>query len=186
MITANIAAYLRFEQLPEFKTVTRGGVTTERKQPRYDLTAMAGYWPPLDRLKNHTGRVFFNLIPSDKVEARKQGGTTPAYYLQITPAKSKALNFSGVRFEYTDTGARVYASGEPPQTERLKGSVTNPMYGRRGDAFLFLFSADMQALEVLIVTDGRVLIDAYRRQLANGGMDAVIEALRLQAQPVHH
>ena len=186
MITANIAAYLRLEQLPELKHVTRGGVTSERKQPRFDLTALAGYWPPLDRLKNHTGRVFFNLIPSDKVEARKQGGTTPAYYLQCTPAKSKAINFSGVRFEYSNTTPRVHASGEPPQTERLKGGVTNPMYGRRADGFLFLFSADLQTLEVLIVTDGRLLIDAYRRQLASGGMDAVIEALRSQAKPVHH
>jgi hypothetical protein len=186
MITANIAAYLRLEQLPELKHVTRGGITTERKIPRYDLTEMAGYWPPLDCLKNHTGRVFFNLIPSDKVDARKQGGTTPAYYLQCTPAKSKAINFSGVRFEYTDTAPHIHASGEPPQTERLKQGVINPMFGRRADGFLFLFSTDLQTLEILILTDGRLLIDAYRRQLANGGIDDAIEALRLQANPVYH
>lgn len=72
MITANISAYLCFKQLPEYKTVKRKGVKTPRKQPRFDLVSLAGYWSALDNLKNYQGKVFLNMIPTDKNENRKQ------------------------------------------------------------------------------------------------------------------
>jgi hypothetical protein len=208
MISTNIAAYLRLEWLPEspvdFLPDRSGVAPASRKTPRFDLTAMAGCWPPLDRLKTRAGYLYFYLIPTDKVAARSKGRTTPSYFLQCTPAGSKTVNFSGVRFEraaaavgklkeiegnviLSDPAAPprfIYASGEPPQAEHLRQGIRNPMYGRRGDAFLFLFSEGMRALEVLIVTDGRALIDEYRRQLANGDLNDVIEALRAQARSV--
>ena len=182
MITPTILAYLHFEQLPEYKNVTRKGVTEPRKQARYDLTASAGYWEALDKLKNYKGILFFNLIPTDKNEYRKQDGTTPEYYLQCTPAKSKATNFSGIRFQYADGKSTLFASGEPSDRETLKGGIRNPMYGQRNDAFLFLFSNDMQTLEVLIIDKGRLLIDAYRKQLSLGGFDEVLKQLQKQAK----
>jgi hypothetical protein len=169
------------EQLQELKNVTRKGVITQRKQPRFDLVSMAGYWPALDRLKNFKGQLFFNLIPTDKNEYRRQDGTTPEYYLQCTPAKSKAINFSGIRFQYENGRETMFASGEPSDREKLKGGVINPMYDNRNDAFLFIFSKDMQRLEVLVIDNGRILIDAYRKQLAAGEMDEAINALRRQA-----
>ncbi len=184
MITANITAYLCMEQLPELKNVTRKGITTARKQPRYDLVAFAGYWDALDKLKNHKGQLFFNLIPTDKNEYRKQDGTTPEYYLQCTPARSKAINFSGIRFQYEDGRTTIFASGEPSDREKLKGGVPNPMYGQRNDAFLFILSKDMERLEVLVIENGRLLIDAYRKQLSMGGLDDVVNALRGQAKRV--
>jgi hypothetical protein len=185
MITANITAYLCMEQLPELKNITRNGVTTPRKQPRYDLVSMAGYWASLDRLKNHKGQLYFNLIPTDKNEYRKKDGTTPEYYLQCTPAKSKAINFSGIRFQYENGQETVFASGEPSDREKLKGGVVNPMYSNRADGFLFLFSKDMQRLEVLVIDNGRLLIDAYRKQIASGGMDEVLNTLRRQSKGVN-
>lgn len=206
MITKSIAAYLRLEWLPEspdYFLPDRSGVPpASRKTPRFDLTAMTGCWPPLDRLKTRAGYLYFYLIPTDKVAARSKGRTTPAYFLQCTPAGSKTVNFSGVRFERTvaavgkmkeiegglsDPAAPprfLYGSGEPPQAEHLRQGVKNPMYGRREDAFLFLFSEGMRVLEVLIVTDGRPLIDEYRRQLASGNLDAFIKWMRVEARPV--
>jgi hypothetical protein len=181
MMTANIIAYLCLEQLPELKNVTRNGVTEPRKQPRFDHTSMAGYWGALDKLKNFKGLFFLTLIPTDKNEHRKQDGTTPEYYLQCTPARGKAINFSGIRFQYENGQATTFASGEPSDKEKLKGNVPNPMYDNRNDAFLFIFSKDMQRLEILVINNGRLLIDAYRKQLASGGMDEAIDALRRQA-----
>lgn len=181
-MTAKIIAYLLMEQLPEYKNVTRKGVTTLRKQPRYDLTMLAGYWSALNKLKNHKGQLFFNLIPTDKNEYRKQDGTTPEYYLQVTPAGSKSINFSGIRFLYENGKEKVFASGEPSDREKLKGGVINPMYEQRNDAFLFVFSKNMERLEILVVENGRLLIDAYRKQLASGGMDEALQALRGQAK----
>ena len=185
MITANISAYLYLEQLPELKNVTRKGVNAPRKQPRYDLVSMAGYWGALDNIKNYQGKIFFNLIPTDKNEYRKQDGTTPEYYLQCTPARSKSINFSGIRFQYENGQETVFASGEPSDKEKLKGGVINPMYKQRNDAFLFVFLNDMEQLEVLIIENGRTLIDAYRKQLSIGGMNDLLNDLREQAKPTN-
>jgi hypothetical protein len=170
------------EQLPELKSVTRKGITTPRKQPRYDLVAFAGYWGALDKLKNYKGQLYFNLIPTDKNEYRKQDGTTPEYYLQCTPAKSKSINFSGIRFQYENGKETAFASGEPSINEKLKGGIINPMYNQRNDAFLFIFSNNMERLEIVIIENGRTLIDAYRKQLAIGGMDEVLNSLQRQAK----
>jgi hypothetical protein len=179
-----ICTYLRFAQLPERKNVERKGTIEQRKQPRYDLVASVGYWEALDRLKNYKGMLYFNLIPTNKNDNRKQVGTTPEYYLQCTPAKSKTINFSGIRFQYSDGKETSSASGEPSDHSKLKAGVDNPMYDQRNDGFLFLFSKDMQKLEVLIIGNGRILIDAYRKQLSLGGFDEVLQQLRLQAKGV--
>ena len=184
MTTATISAYLCMRQLNEYKNVTRKGVTAPRKQPRYDLTLMAGYWSSLDALKNYKGRIFFNLIPTESNQYRKQDGTVPEYYLQVMPAKSKSINFSGIRFQYQDGKKLMFASGEPSKEKELKGGVVNPMYENRNDGFLFLFSNDMEQLEIIIIENGRTLIDAYRKQLSLGGLDKHLEQLRKQAKVV--
>ena len=182
MITPNISAYLYLEQLPELKNTRKG---TPRKQPRYDLIAMAGFWSTLNRLKNYQGKLFFNMIPTDKNEYRKQDGTTPEYYLQCTPAKSKSINFSGMRFLYMDGKETIFASGEPSNSPKLRGGVMNPMYEQRNDGFLFLFSNNREVLEILILEDGRQLIDAYRKMLSIGGFDYSLDIFRKQAKTVN-
>lgn len=180
-----ISAYLRLAQLPGYRNVKRNGVIEQRKQPRYDLTHIAGYWEALDKLKNYQGQLYFNLIPTNKNEYRKQEGTTPEYYLQCTPARSKTINFSGIRFHYSDGMITAVGSGEPCNRPKLKSGVNNPMYDQRSDGFLFLFSTDRQTLEVLIIRCGMLLIDAYRRQLSLGGFDEVLQQLREQAKEVN-
>jgi hypothetical protein len=182
MITAKISAYLLFKQLPELKTITRKGITTERKQPRFDLVAITGYWQPLERLKNYKGVIYLTLIKSDQIEAREKGTTTPEYYLQITPAKSKSINFSGLRFLFSD-GKASFASGEPSDSQKLKGGVINPMYEQRNDGFLFFFP-DRETMEILVIDGGRLLIDSYRKQLSIGGFDEALRTLREQAKPL--
>ncbi len=181
MNAAKFAAYLHFEQLQELKTVKRNGTVEPRKHPRYDLVAMAGYWPALDKLKTRDGKVYFNLVPSDKNRNRQQGGTAPDYYLQCNPAKMGSVNFSGVRF-YTDEGRLTsVASGEPYDKEKLRSGMPNPMYEQRKDGFLFLFSDDRERLEVLVLEDGLRFIDAYRKQLYFGEFDDILNDMRRQA-----
>lgn len=179
-----VAMYLCLKQLPELKNITRKGVTKPRKQPRYDLCLSYGDWNALNKLKNSKGELFFNLIPSDKNGARKRNDTTPEYYLQCTPSKSKAINFSGVRFLYSDNCINIFASGEPSPLPRLAGDVVNPMYERRNDGFLFIFGGKMATLEILIIDNGRSLIDKYRKQLATGYFNELLTKLREQAKPV--
>lgn len=182
MTTATISAYMCMRQLEKYKNITRKGVVESRKQPRYDLTMMVGFWESLENLKNNKGEVFFNLIPTDKNQYRKQDGTTPEYYLQCRPPKSKTVNFSGIRFAYTDSGKPIYGSGEPSDKAKLKSGVVNPLYQNKDDGFLFIFSDDTQQLEILIIENGRTLIDAYRKQLSLGGFEDKLTELRKQAK----
>lgn len=182
MTTATISAYLCMRQLDKYKNVTRKGVTEPRKQPRYDLTMMAGFWQSLDNLKNNKGEIFFSLIPSDKNQYRKQEGTTPEYYLQCRPPKSQTVNFSGIRFAYAEDNKPIYGSGEPSDQPKLKGGVINPLYKNKDDGFLFIFSDDTEQLEILIIENGRTLIDAYRKQLSLGGFEGKLSELRKQAK----
>lgn len=179
-----ISAYLKLAQLPEYRNVKRKGVIEQRKQPRYDLTHVAGYWEALERLKNYKGRLYFNFISTDKNEYRKKDGTTPEYYLQCTPAKSKTINFSGIRFQYSDDKEISFASGEPSDRQILKTGVINPMYDQCNDGFLFLFPEDMQTLEILIIESGRQRIDIHRKHLSLGGFDEALQQLRQQARKV--
>lgn len=179
-----VVMYLCLKQLPEMKSITKKGVTKPRKQPRYDLCFAHGNWNVLNRLKNNKGELFFNLIPSDKNAHRKRNNTTPEYYLQCTPSKSKAVNFSGIRFFYSNNCRTVFASGEPSLLPKLAGNVANPMYERRNDGFLFIFSDNMETLEILVVDNGRAFIDTYRRQFAMGHFDEVLTKLREQEKPI--
>ena len=180
-----VSMYLYLKQLPELKNVTRNNVTKPRKQPRYDLCFTHGNWSVLDKLKNNKRKLFFSLIPSDKNAHRKRNDTTPEYYLQCTPSKSKAVNFSGIRFLYSNNRRTVFASGEPSLLPKLAGNVVNPMYERRNDGFLFIFSDNMETLEILVVDNGRSFIDTYRRQFAMGHFDEVLTKLREQEKPIN-
>lgn len=182
MSTASISMYMCLRQLDEHKNVKRNGVTAPRKQPRYDLTLIAGYWSSLDKLKNYKGKIFFNLIPTELNQYRKQDGSVPEYYLQIKPAKSKNINFSGIRFQYQDGKKLMFGSGEPSIEKVLKGGIENPMFENRNDGFLFLFSDNMEQVEIIIIENGRTLIDAYRKQLSLGGLDKHLEQLRKLAK----
>lgn len=182
MITADISAYYCFRQLDKYKEVKYKGVIGPRKQPRYDLTLHLGFWGSLDKIKTAKGEVYLTLIPTDKNEYRKQEGTTPEYYLQCRPPKSKSVNFSGIRFEYRENGKPIYGSGEPSDQAKLKGGVVNPLYGNRDDGFLFIFSDNMEQLEIIVINGGRTLIDAYRKQLSLGGFDTRLQEFRKAAK----
>lgn len=179
-----ISIYLHLKQLPELKDIPRNGGFVQRKQPRFDLCFSHGNWCALNKLKNSKGELFFNLIPTDKNKYRKQGNTTPEYYLQCKPSKSKTINFSGIRFLYSDNCRTMFASGEPSSLLKLTGDVVNPMYEYRSDGFLFMFSDNMETLEILVINNGRSLIDTYRKQLAMGHFDEVLTKMRGQIKPI--
>lgn len=180
-----VAMYLHLKQLPELKNITRNKVANPRKQPRYDLCFNYGNWDALDKLKNNKGELFFNLIPSDKNAYRKRNDTTPEYYLQCTPSKTKAINFSGIRFLYSENCRTMFGSGEPNPLPKLTGDVINPMYEYHNDGFLFIFSDNMETLEILVVNNGRSFIDTYRKQLAMGHFDDMLTKLREQEKPIN-
>ena len=60
METNLFSAYMKFEQLPdEVKTLHK--IKTGAKIPRFDLTRLAGYYKPLESLKNKKGQIILYL-----------------------------------------------------------------------------------------------------------------------------
>ena len=183
MIAANIIAYLELYQLPE-DIKRRNGIKTGAKIPRYDLYRIAGYYQALERIKNRKGQIYFNLIANDRNPNRRRDGSTPEYYLQTRQPKVGAINFTGLRHLYINGKMSQYASGEASMQPILKGGVENPFFDCRNDGYLFLISPDEQKIEVLIIENGRLLIDSYRKQLYLGGFDEVLQSLQEQAKPI--
>lgn len=175
MIDAKICAYARFT-LNRYKTTKKNG-TQERKTPRYDVVAQAGYWQGWDAVKCPTGMLYFTLVKNEKIESYAKDSTAPSLNLQAHP-KGLTLNFSGIRFAPDST---TVASGEPCADAKLKNGKDNPLYQWRNDGFLFLFSEDKTTLEIIVITGGRAFIDAHRAQLTTGGFNDWLSETRKNA-----
>lgn len=175
MIDAKICAYARFT-LNRYKHTKKNG-TQERKIPRYDVVAQAGYWEGWNACTSPAGQLYFTLVPNDRNPSYKHEATTPTLNLQAHP-KGMCLNLTGLRFAPDST---TVASGEPCADAKLKNGKDNPLYQWRNDGFLFLFSDDKATLEIIVITAGRAFVDAYRQQLATGGFNDWLSETRKNA-----
>lgn len=159
-----------------------------RKSFRYDCTAFAGYYPPFDELKNTKGELFFYLQTSHKNGNRKESATTPEMYLQ----GKGGINLTGLHHYWDEGKLSGICSGYPSQQEVLGGKkpFTNPFYkSNSNDCFLFIINHEKDkgtptSIEMIVLKDAKVLVDAYRRQLMIGGFDAEIDSLRQQAKTI--
>ncbi|KAA6344874.1 hypothetical protein EZS27_007520 [termite gut metagenome] len=172
-----INCYLRLERI----------LNKEKKTARYDCTAFAGYYPPLETLKNNKGQLFFYLNRS-----RNDKSTTPEHYLQ---ASKDSMNLTGLFHYWEDGKMSGFCSGYPSTKEIFdnKKKTPNPFYENRNDAFLFIIYWDKEAqepiptptaIEMIVLQNTKVLIDAYRKQLMLGGFDEELNMLRGQAKPI--
>ncbi|KAA6319849.1 hypothetical protein EZS27_030301 [termite gut metagenome] len=157
------------------------------KTPRYDCTAFAGYYPPLETLKNKKGQLFFYLMRS-----RNDKSTTPEHYLQTS---KDSMNLTGLFHYWEEDKLSGFCSGYPSTKEIFanKKKTSNSFYENRNDAFLFIIHWDKDkqepiptptAIEMIVLQDAKVLIDAYRKQLMLGGFDEELNMLRGQAKPI--
>ena len=60
METNIFSAYLKLEQLPD-EVKSRNKIKLGAKVPRFDLTRLAGYYKPLESLKNKKGQIILYL-----------------------------------------------------------------------------------------------------------------------------
>lgn len=119
MIHPDIAFYTLF--LRDNSKVKRGGEWQERKTPKFILDKVNGYWSGYDHLQTKKGEFYLNLIASERNANRKQGSTTPEYYLQCRPSTCKtSFNLSGLRLMQNEEEDYWTCAGEPSQAETLK------------------------------------------------------------------
>lgn len=181
MMEQMFVAYLKFEQLPD-EVKTRHKIKVGAKIPRYDLTQLAGYYKPLESLKNDKGQIILYLIETrgiiDSSDSRRADR-----YLQA----KNSLNFSSVflldNSTPTNNGCFV-GYGNPNRDETYsKDKKPNPFFKCRNDGFVFQISKDWKTIEVLIVPDGCNTILGNAKALADGVYNEAIETMRATAKP---
>jgi hypothetical protein len=179
-----------YMKLSRRQSVRKDG--TETKTPRYEVTAQAGYFKPLEAMKDAKGRIVMYYQRNDKCNPNSKSDTR----LQCRDS----INFSSVYFLDLRTSGALIGYGEPPFEKMLKpskktsktGSVTlidraNPFYENRGDGYLFVVSGDdafPESIEILVVSKARYMIQGIAKQLAGGLLDDVLKQTRDVAKSV--
>jgi hypothetical protein len=159
------------------QTIKKNG--TESITPRYVAIAQAGYFKPLNALKNAKNEIVMYYQRNDKCNPNSAAETR----LQC----KGSVNFSSVYFLNINTTETLIGYGEPPQTKELKnGKATkpNPFFDNRADGYLFIVPPDNKTIEILIVPNGRSLIQGYLKALADGQYTGTLNELRKQAKPI--
>ena len=149
---------------------------TESKTPRYVVTAQAGYFKPLQSIKNAKNEIVMYYQRTDKCNKKSTADTR----LQC----KGSINFSSVYLQNIKIGETLIGYGEPPQAKELKGGKQNPFYENRADGYLFLVAPDYETIEILIVHDSRYLIRGITKQLADGQFDEALKQMRETAKYV--
>ncbi|MDR1973701.1 MAG: hypothetical protein LBQ31_03390 [Bacteroidales bacterium] len=165
------SAYLKMERR---QSVRKDG--TEIKTPRYAGTAQAGYFKPLKALKNAKNEIIMYYQRNDKCNPNSTAETR----LQC----KGGINFSSIYFLNLTIGTTLIGYGEPPKNQFFKNGKLNPFYENRNDGYLFTINSDYSTIEILIVSNGRYLIQGAAKQLADGKFDEAIKTIREQAKPI--
>jgi len=176
------SCYLKLERR---QSVKKDG--TEATTPRYVATAQAGYFKPLQDIKNPQNEIVMFCQPNGKCNNKK---STAEIRLQCNVKRYGSVNFSSMYFDNLKIGEMLIGYGEPDDKQTLskkgKGGKMierpNPFYENKCDGYLFIVTPDMQTVEVLIVPDGRYLIQGVAKQLADGQLDAALEQMRKTAK----
>lgn len=172
MNTPNILYYARM-----VKTTKKGC-----KTPKFTIKEEAGYYPPMEQIKDKEGLISMYLM-----EKLKEGNNVPSMYLQA----KNSLNFTGLKDYFQDGKLSGFAYGYPLDKQTYsKNEKTNPFFDYREDGFLFLIEQDEKAptnliptsIEFIVLQGARVLISAYCKQMVMGGFDNELQQLRKQAQ----
>ena len=155
------------------------------KTPKYTIIEKAGYYEPMEALRDKSGLISFYLM-----EKLKEGLNVPSMRLQ---AKG-SLNFTGLKDYFVDGKLSGFAYGYPydRMTYSSKNKI-NPFFDYKDDGFLFIVHSQKQtdgkvikvipeSIELIVLEGAKVLISSYCKQLSMGGFDDALQALRKQVK----
>lgn len=168
--------YGEFNVLPN-EIKQRNKIKLEPVCPRLDCTKSVGYYKGIEPFINKKGMFKFNLMRADihKTDEKRKAD----YYLQ----GEKSMNFSSIYPLAIPDIDNIYF-GEPndkPTIKSGKAKIENPMLPYKNDGYLFIINPDYTKLELLVIENGRFLIKAYAKQLANGECDEMLKQFRESA-----
>ena len=183
--------YLKCENLTN-EVKTRNKIKADAKIPRVDVTAQAGYYEPLQSLKNPSGMVFFNVLGTRGVindtDLRRadvwlqcSAGNFSSVYMMPELCKENEIVAHGcpATVEFFKAKTVKYADGTTKTKPR-----PNPFYKYRNDGFMFIAKPDFTMIEIIVVQNGKHFIQSECQRYAGGGMNEVLATLRAAACPI--
>jgi len=160
---------------------------SESTTPRYMVTVQAGYFKPLQAIKNVKNEIIMYIPRNDKCNSKSKAEIR----LQCQLKGYGSLNFSSVYLDNLKIGEMIIGYGEPDTKEIFtkKDKNTgkeierpNPFYDNRADGYLFIIAPDYKTIEILIVPNGRQLIKGYAKMLSDGVLNEALNELRKSAK----
>ncbi|UFH54813.1 hypothetical protein [Spirosoma sp. KNUC1025] len=168
----HITAYYRFEVLTEEIRTMNGFKSPNRLDCTLTYNPTAHGLLPLFQRKN--GMLALFLIPAKemvKVNSKRQ-----ATYL-LGDGKQ---NLTSLYFEYPELDKFCY--GYPNGRERLNDGSPNPAVPYKHDALLFIWDKRQQVIEILVIRNGKSLIENLYNLLIDGEFEEEIKQLRKLAR----
>ncbi len=176
------SVYVKMEQLPD-EVKRRNKIKVGAKIPRYDVTAMAGYYKPLEQLRNPKGQIYFNLNPTKGIINSSDQRRADRYLQGIN-----SYNLTSVYLLDYTTNANdyIFAYGNPNGGATFGGKKKrpNPFFENRNDGFLFVITPDWQTIEMLVILNGANTILGNAKALEDGVYSSQLETIRATAKPI--
>lgn len=169
------SAYMKFEQLPD-AIKEKHKIKVGAKIPRFDLTEFAGYYRPIESLKNKKGQVVLYLTETRGIIDSSDQRRADRFLMG-----KDSLNFSSVYlFDGESTNIVGYGTPNAEKTFSAK-KLPNPFFEHRDDGFLFAISEDWRAIEVLVLPKGKNTILGNAKALMDGVYNDAIKTIRQAA-----
>ena len=178
METNIFSAYLKLEQLPD-EAKSRNKIKLGAKVPRFDLTRLAGYYKPLESLKNKKGQIILYLNETRGIIDSPDQRRADRFLMG-----KDSLNFSSVfLLDGSTNGSGFVGYGNPNRSKTFgKKKLPNPFLECKNDGFLFLIAPDWQAVEILVIPDGCNTILGNAKALADGVYNEALGTMRATAK----
>jgi hypothetical protein len=180
------SCYVRLEQLPD-EVKERHKIKLGAKIPRFDVTGLAGYFKPLEALKNDKGQIYLSLIDSRGIINSPDSRRAERYLQGKDSTNVSSLFIANMGAE------NIVAFGNPPQAPELtpkkdkSGKLIqrpNPFFNNKNDGYLFLIKSDWSVIEMLIIPNGFHNIQTSAKRLAEGVYDATLQTMRTTSTPI--
>lgn len=178
--TPPFEAYYHFIQLSD-NLKEKNNIKTNAKTPRYDCIRKAGFYEPMESLKNKDG-ILYAYLSETRGIINSPDRRRADRFLHT----SKSLNISSVYLmldPVPNLGFVGFGNPDPNKTYGGKNKKPNPFFNYRNDAFLFVVSEDWESIEMLILSNGKFTIESNEKRLADGYFDETLAELRKVSQP---
>jgi hypothetical protein len=145
-----------------------------KSDARLDCVLYSGNYEGLKAFVNKKGMMYFFKSPTRNLVKASDERRADLFL------HNGKLNLTSL---YTYHLSKNYGFGYPNAKRLLSNGGGNPLFEFRNDAYLFINNFYFSEIELLVVTNGRNLIEGYYKQLIDGEYGEAINHFRDIAKP---